>query len=526
MTYAIPIRTARGFGNAAVSPHELSTQAALEIMESGGNAVDGAIAANAVQGVVAPETCGVGGDLFALVHLPGSDAPACLNSSGRAGSGAGAGALRDRGHVTMPLYGPASITVPGCVDGWYALSDRFGSRPLSELLAPAVRLATNGFPASSEFAATWTEHADRLRTQPSANPLFPEGQAPARGQLITRPYLATTLRSIISGRDAFYLDRIGHPVIEATGNVITRDDLARPQAGWVEPISAQLFGHTAWTTPPNSQGYLTLATLSIFEMLGVGNDPTHPDYWHGLIEAYRSVAWERNLLLADPTSGATAADLLDTGLLTSRAAAIDHERTMRYPPPRPAAGGTAYMCTVDSVGMGVSLIQSNFHGIGSGISAGRTGVWLQNRGAGFTLEPGHPNELTPGRRPLHTLSPTIWTHGNRLILVLGTRGGHPQPQLLAQVAAHHHYAGLDLADAQVHPRWTIGEIGATESEVMIENRLAGAVAEALESRGHRLETAGSWMADWGPVSAIGVGHTGLRQAVADPRVETALALSR
>ena len=374
------------------------------------------MAANAVQGVVAPETCGIGGDLFALVHVPGTPAPACLNASGRAGSGASARALRDRGHTTMPLYGPAPVTVPGCVDGWYALAGRFGSLPLSDVLAPALRLAREGFPASSELSATWARHAHRLRTQPSAAPMFPGGRPPLVGQRITRPYLAETLGAVISGRDSFYLERVGAAITEATGNAITSEDLARPQADWVEPLSRNLFGLTAWTTPPNSQGYLTLATLSIFEMLEVTTDPVRPAYWHGLIEAYRSVAWERNHLLADPSRGAPGSELLDPDLLQRRAAAIRPHRVGRWERPVPAAGGTAYMCAVDGNGMGVSLIQSNFHGIGSGLSAGRTGVWLHNRGAGFSLTPGHRNELAPGRRPLHTLSPTIWTRGDQLAL--------------------------------------------------------------------------------------------------------------
>ena len=181
---------------------------------------------------------------------------------------------------------------------------------------------------------------------------------------------------------------------------MTKDDLARVQAEWVQPLSLDLFGCTAWTTPPNSKGYLTLVTLGIFERLQVTTDPDHPDYWHALIEAYRSVAWEQDHFW--PT-------LLDAGLLRGRAAGIPLGRAAERNGNSSGVGGTAYMCTVDSDGMGVSLIQSNFHGIGSGLSAGRTGVWLHNRGAGFTLLRGHPNELAPGRRPLHTLSPSIWT---------------------------------------------------------------------------------------------------------------------
>ncbi|WP_420613884.1 gamma-glutamyltransferase family protein [Candidatus Spongiisocius sp.] len=524
MTHPVPVRTARGFGAAAVAPHELSTLAAIEVMEGGGNAVDGAIAANAVQGTVAPETCGIGGDLFALVHRPGLDSPACLNSSGRAGSGADASALREAGHTTMPLYGAPTVTVPGCVDGWHALTERYGALPLSEVLRPAIRLAEGGFPASRELSGAWTANAAQLLTQASAPPMFPDGRPPAVGQRISRPFLAGSLRAAAAGRDAFYLDRVGTAIPEATGNLITREDLARCQARWVAPLSAELFGRTAWTTPPNSQGYLTLATLSIFEQLDPTGDPEHPDYWHALIEAYRSMAWERDHCLYDPDTGPDLA-MLDPEKLAERANRIDPAAAGSWRRPVPAAGGTAYMCAVDGDGMGVSLIQSNFHGIGSGLSAGRTGVWLHNRGAGFNLIPGHPNEWRPGRRPLHTLSPTIWTEGNRLALILGTRGGHQQPQLLAQVGAHMHHAGLEPGVAQAVPRWIIRDINATSSVLSVESRTDQRTIDSLRTRGHGIGVEGPWEAGWGPISAIAVSAGGLREAVADPRLETALALS-
>ncbi len=524
MIHPVPVRTARGFGAAAVAPHELSTLAAIEVMEGGGNAVDGAIAANAVQGTVAPETCGIGGDLFALVHRSGTASPACLNSSGRAGSGASASALRDAGHTTMPIGGAPTVTVPGCVDGWHALSERYGLLPLSEVLRPAIRLAEDGFPASQELSRAWTANAAQLLTQASAPPMFPDGRPPAVGQRISRPFLAGSLRAAAAGRDAFYLDRVGTAIPEATGNLITREDLARCQARWVEPLSAALFGRTAWTTPPNSQGYLTLATLSIFEQLDTTGDPEHPDYWHALIEAYRSMAWERDHLLYDPDTGPDLA-MLDPEKLAERRNRIDPAAAGSWRRPVPAAGGTAYMCAVDGDGMGVSLIQSNFHGIGSGLSAGRTGVWLHNRGAGFNLVPGHPNEWRPGRRPLHTLSPTIWTEGDRLALVLGTRGGHQQPQLLAQMGAHLHHAGLEPGIAQTVARWTIQDINTTASMVSVESRTDSLMIDALRTRGHGISVDGPWEADWGPISAIAVSPGGLREAVADPRVETALALS-
>ena len=527
MDYLVPPRTASGFGATAATPHELSTLAALEIMVAGGNAVDAAIAANAVQGVVAPETCGVGGDLFALIHVPGARMPACLNASGRAGAGANPGALREAGLTTMPLFGPESITVPGCVDGWYAMHGRFGSRPLADLLAPALRLATDGFATSTELARSWSHNADQLMTQGSASAMFPQGQPPSRGQQLRRPLLAETLRSVIEGRDAFYLRRVGPGVTEATKGWITPDDLATNQADWVEPLGLEVFDRVAWTTPLNTQGYLTLATLRIFESLDPPTDWRDPALTHALIEAYRSMAWERDELVADPdTAPLTPAQLVSPRRLEARAADFDPRRAGAWVPPDPAPGGTAYLATVDAAGMGVSLIQSNYFGIGSGLSAADTGVWLQNRGSGFNLRSGHPNELTPGRRPLHTLSPTIWTKDGALDLVLGTRGGHQQPQLLAQFAAGLFHGGLDLASAQALPRWAISDTATPTSQVLVEARMDGSVRKGLDDRGHGLTVSQPWMTGWGPISAIAVDSTGRRETAADPRVDTTLALAQ
>jgi gamma-glutamyltranspeptidase/glutathione hydrolase len=524
--HLIPPHTAIGYGSAAVTPHELSTQAALELMSSGGNAIDGAIAANAVQAVVAPETCGIGGDLFALIHQPGAVAPVCLNASGRAGSGASAETLRSAGHETMPLFGPESITVPGCVDGWFALHSRFGSRPLAEILSPAMQLATEGFPASTELARSWSRNAEQLMSQASGAPMFPNMRPPERGDRIRRPLLAESLGAILAGRDSFYLDRIGTAITSTTNGWITSEDLSRDQAEWVDPISIDVFGKTAWTVPPNTQGYLTLATLAIFEATTPTNDPSDPAYAHHLIEAYRAMIGERADTTTDPdTSPLSNDDLLDRNRLMERAAALDPNRAGRMQSDVLGTGGTAYLCTVDDAGMGVSFIQSNFHGIGSGLSAGDTGVWLHNRGGGFTLEEDHPNELTPGRRPLHTLSPTLWTDDGELAMVLGTRGGHQQPQLLAQLAANRFHADIDLAAAQAYPRWTISEGEEPESHVLVEDRMEPSVVAGLRTRGHDVEVQGPWMGGWGPISAIEV-VDGRRHGVADPRVDTSLALAR
>jgi len=510
----------------AVSPHHLASAAALEVMAAGGSAADGAVAADAVLGVVLPDTCGPGGDLFALLHAPGDAAPRALNASGRAGSGVTAADLRARGLDTIPMRSPWSITVPGCVDGWEALLTEAGRLTLAEVLAPALALAEDGFPASAELAASLHRTANLLGARDSAAPLLPDGRPPAPGTLLHRPLLARTLRELAGGgRDAFYLGAVGEGIVAASEGSIRREDLAVRQAEWVEPIGVDVFGRRVWTIPPNSQGYLTAAALWIFAELDPPADPTDPAYHHALVEAYRSVAWERDDLVADPgTAPLPPERLLDPERLRPRAVAVDPTRAGRWPAPSPAPGGTAYLCVRDGAGLGVSLIQSNFWGIGSGRSAGATGVWLQNRGAGFTLRPGHPNELLPGRRPLHTLSPTLWTENGRLALLLGTRGGHYQPQLLAQVAAHLHHARLDASTAQALPRWVLDELGpGVPSRLDYEDRLPDRVVAGLAATGHELTAAGPWQPGWGPVALIGIDDT--VTGAADPRVSTAAALA-
>ncbi|MDH3729734.1 MAG: gamma-glutamyltransferase [Acidimicrobiia bacterium] len=512
------MKVATGRGGMAAAPHHLAAEAALHVMAQGGNSVDGAIAANAVLGVVLPETCGPGGDLFALVHRPGDSVPACLNSSGRAGSGASAQELRDQGHDAIPFQGPWSVTVPGCVDGWEALSERFGSVPLGQTLRRAIELCA-GFPASSELAAALGRAQGWLEDTPSANELYPGGAPPAPGDILSRPLLETTLHAIANGGRGSFFELVGPAITAATGGRITREDYSRVQSDWIDPIGTEVFGRTAWTVPPNSQGYLTLAAAAIFERLEVPADHTDPRFQHGLIEAYRAVSWERNDVVTDAIR-APSVDLLDRQRLDDRAAAVDLGTIARWPDSPDARSGTAYLCVIDANGMGVSLIQSNYTGIGSGLSAGNTGVFLHSRGAGFNLRDGHPNELAPGNRPLHTLAPTMWTRSEQLDTLLGTRGGHVQPQLLLQVAANRMVAGLSATDAQAAPRWTLDELAGTPPV-----RVEPGFPEGLAEYGHSVEVTPGPMEGWGPVSLIEVDTDGTRTGAADPRVSTAAAVA-
>lgn len=493
-------------------------------MAAGGNAADGAVASNAVLGVVLPDTCGPGGDLFALVHQPDTAAPAALNGSGRAGSNASARALRDAGFEEMPKRHPYAITVPGCIDGWIALLDRHGSLTLSDVLQPAIALAEDGFPVSPELARSLLAYRELLAAQGSAASLYPDGKPPQPGSTLRRPAMAETLRVLAAGgRSAFYEGRVGEAIVAATAGTITPEDLTVDQAMWIDPLGLSIFGRTAWTTPPNSQGYITLAAAWVLERLGPPADATDPAFHHAVIEAYRAFAWERNDVVADPDHLPwELSEYLASERLEQRLQAVVPKAVADWPEPTPGPAGTAYFCAIDADGMAVSCIQSNYFGIGSRISAGSTGVFLHNRAAGFSVIAGHPNEAGPGKRPLHTLAPTLWTRGDEPALILGTRGGDQQPQYLAQMVAAMLIAELDPTEAQALPRWSIE--GTDEGHVVVvESGMPEQVVTGLGARGHAIVPGPASTPGWGPVSVIAIDADGNRSAAADPRVSTATA---
>lgn len=520
------MREAQGFGGVVVTPHVLSTQAGMDALSRGGTAVDAAIAANAVQGMVAPETCGIGGDLFALIHH-GGDVTA-LNASGRAGSKVSAESLRGEGLTGIPQHHPAGVTVPGCVAGWFELHARHGRLPMSDLLARAIALGSDGFPASTEYSRATHRMAEFLSEHEAGAQLLVDGTPPMRGDLVKRPNLARTLEAIAEyGPTAFYTGRVAQSISAAVGGLITGEDVSSYRPEWVLPLSTDVFGVTGWTIPPNSQGYLTLATLHLFESLTPTLDPGDPRWWHTMIECYRAMVAERDDVVADPDHAPLPNDaLLDPVRLAAIGAGISPDTASNFRAPAVRPGGTMYLSVVDDAGMGVSLIESNFRGIGSGRGAGESGFILHDRGGGFDLRPGSPNEIGPGKRPLHTLSPTIWTDGRRLRAVLGTRGGHQQPQILAQVAGLLLAAARSPGAAQDHPRWTIADTTSTASIVDVESGVTPEIVDGLVRRGHTIRPAAHRMGGWGPVSLIEVDGNGLRTGAADPRVDTASAASR
>lgn len=428
------------------SPDRLASEAGVALLRAGGSAVDAAVAAAAVLAVTAQDQCGLGGDLWAVVHRSGDPAPAALNASGHAGSGADPERLRAEGHASMPERGDVrSVPVPGCVDGWLALHARGGRRPLAEVLEPARAYAADGFPMSAALAEAVPEVA-RL---PGAAGFLAAG-SPRPGTVVAFPGLAWTLGAIAArGRDGFYAGEAGTELLALGAGEFSGEDLARVQADWVEPLGVDVWGRRLWTVPPNSQGYVTLAAAWIAAGLALP-DPADGRWAHLLVEAVRQAGHDRDELLHE---GADGAALLAPERLAARRDAIDPARASA--PVRPAAdGGTVAVVAVDAEGLGVSLIQSNFAGWGAQLVLPGTGIFLHSRGTGFSLAPGHPAGYAPGRRPPHTLSPLVATRdGGTLECVLGTRGGHGQPDILLQLLARRYAAGESPTTALAAPRW-------------------------------------------------------------------------
>jgi gamma-glutamyltranspeptidase/glutathione hydrolase len=462
--------------------------------------------------------CGMGGDLFAIVHHRDGP-PEVLNASGRAGSGADPDALRAEGMTSMPFRDRInSVPVPGCVDGWLTLHERHGRLPLADVLRPAIDYAAGGFPASPTLAQSIptivdVEGSDDYTAQPVR-----------AGTRIRRPLVAQALHDIAErGRDAWYLGAFGEGLLALGRGEYTSDDLARSQADWVEPVGVRAWGHDIWSVPPNSQGYLTLAGAWIAEGLPLPDDPDDDAWAHHLIEAARQAAFDRYDVLHEHADGDA---LVSPSRLAPRREAISDRAAVLgdgY-----GGGGTIHLATCDSNRMGVSLIQSNAAGWGSGLAVPSVRVFLQNRGYGFSLVPGHPAEYGPGRRPPHTLSPAMVTKpSGELAVVLGTMGGDTQPQILLQLLARLLRHGESPGRAVAAGRWglTGGATGFdTWSErgtvtVNVEGHASTRWADGLRARGHDVVTTDAFAHGYGHAHVIQVVDDVLAGA-SDPRPRT------
>lgn len=526
MPIAMPRAPVRAPHHMVASADHLATSAGLAAFAQGGNAVDAAIATNAAMAVTAPHLCGMGGDLFALVHIdePGVDgAPGetfALNASGRSGSGADADALRSAGFTAMPFKNDIrSVTVPGCVDGWMALHARFGSLPLELVLAPARRLAVEGFPASPLLV----DSLRRLDAESRSSLAELATQATTAGAVVRRPGAALVLAALpVSGRDGFYLGAFGDGLLELGDGLFSADDVGTVQADWVTPLSASAFGVDLHTIGPNSQGYLTLAAARLAERLDLPDDPDDERWAHLLIEAATAAGFDRPEALHEHADGDRLLAAID-----DRIDLIGLERANGRSA-RGADGDTTYLCTAgidrDGRRIGVSLIQSNASGFGCHLVEPNTGINLHNRGIGFNLSPGHPAELGPGRRPPHTLSPALATRAGRLTAVFGTMGGDGQPQILLQIATRLFHHGQSPSTAIDAGRWILrGPDTGFDTWtgggplVHVEGHAPAEWVDALAARGHRSESCPAWDSSFGHAQAIVVEDSGMFAAAADPR---------
>lgn len=509
------------------SPDHLASEAGVAMLRAGGSAGDAAVAASAMLAVTAPHLCGPGGDLWALVHVPGGP-PVALNASGRAGSGADPQRLRAEGHDTMPLLGDVrSVPVPGCVDGWCTLHERFGRLQLGDVLAPAISAASEGFPASPLLAAMTPLLVDVADVDEDLRPDPP----PASGQRVRRPGTARALAAVAEhGRSGFYEGEFGAALLQLGAGEYAPDDLARRHADWVPPLDIEVAGHRVWTVPPNSQGYLTLAALWIAHGLGLPEDPADARWAHLLVESARQAGRDRPQVLHEHADGRA---LLALDRLAARRDRIDADRRDPATDDPAAPGDTIHLCAIDSERMGVSLVQSNALGFGSGIVAPGTGIFLHNRGIGFCLRPGHPAEYAPGRRPPSTLSPALVTDGRgALRAVVGTMGGDAQPQVLLQVVTRL-LAGSAPGPAIGAPRWVLGApeghgfdtwADPPRVEVRLERDVPPTWAEGLVARGHPLAWRRSLDSGFGHANLVEVDpRSGMLAGAADPRAIIAAA---
>jgi gamma-glutamyltranspeptidase/glutathione hydrolase len=499
-----------------VSPHKLSSEAGKKVLELGGNAVDAAIATNIVQGVVAPETCGIGGDLFALIWKDGFTQPDCLDASGYAGSNVDGTVIAGD---TIPLNHPMSVTVPGAINGWFTLHEKYGSMDISKIFNLGIEICHEGFEVNHELAASLKIHGDELSAQPSSFSFYNNSIPPESGSLVRRVNLGKTLELLAKeGPDIFYKGEIAIAISKSVNNILTLEDLNHFSAKWVEPLKLEIFGYDGWTTPPSTQSYLTLCTLKGYELLS----QRYEDSLHMLIESYRIFAADRDNITFDYQNNIQEFRGVDMDYIEEKMSLYSNESTQKFNFPDPKGGGTAYMTVKDANGLGISLIQSNFHGIGSRIGVGRYGFFLHNRGCGFNLDKNHSNYLTAGRKPLHTLSPTLWTKNNQLELILGTRGGRYQPQLLAQLALPYLQQKVSIKDSMKIGRWALNNFSSdTTSHVTVEGSFLSSEIEDLRAKGHDVtQIKDDFDKAYGPVSAIYKDSKNEWAGAADVRVGT------
>ncbi len=483
--------------------HPLAVEIGLAVLKDGGSAVDAAIAVNAALALMEPVSCGLGGDLFAMVWDPESETLHGLNASGRAPAGLTPDLVPAEADGTIPVYSPYAWTVPGCVDGWFELHEKFGRLPMSRLLAPAIAAAREGAPVPRVIAGSWARGAARFKDMPGFAEVFmPGGKTPAEGELFANPALADTLQRIAAGgRDAFYGGETAAAIVafsDKVGGFFSLTDFADHTSEWVEPVSTTYRGWTLWELPPNGQGIAALQILNLLEgydLAAMGRDD--PDFWHLLIETKKIAYEDRANFYADMSfSDVPVDELISKEYAAERAALIDMERAAKsVPPGNPhlSHGDTTFLVAADQWGQMVSLIQSNYTGFGSGYVVPELGFGIQDRGALFSLQEGHPNVLAPGKRPFHTIIPAFMGENGVPDTAFGVMGGDMQPQGHIQIMINLVDFGMDLQEAGDAARFHHGDSSEPTGTVMtdggvvhLESGVSPEIKRELMRRGHTI----------------------------------------
>ncbi len=472
----------------AATSHPLATQIALDVMKAGGSAVDAAIAANAALGLMEPTGNGIGGDLFAIVWDPKTQKLHGYNGHGRSPANLSLQWFIDNGYQDVPQRGPLPVSVPGTVAGWFDLHERFGKLSMRQVLQPTIDYARRGHPVHETIAYYWERSVPTLSQYTGFVEQFTlDGRAPRKGEMWKSPYLANTLETIARrGRDGFYKGEIAKTIadyVQAQGGFLSVEDLAEHRGEWVEPVSTNYRGYEVWELPPSGQGIAALQILNILEgydlkSYGFGSF----EHVHLFTEAKKLAFEDRARWYADPEfAPAPVAELISKGYAAERRALINPQRaarTVEAGNPRLNEGDTIYLTTADSSGMMVSLIQSNYRGMGSGMTPPGLGFILQNRGEMFVLKEGHPNSFAPRKRPFHTIIPAFITRDGKPWMSFGLMGGAMQPQGHAQIVINMVDFGMNLQEAGDAPR--IHHDGSTEPTGQALQMTDGGVLE-LES---------------------------------------------
>jgi gamma-glutamyltranspeptidase/glutathione hydrolase len=484
--------------------HPLAAQVGLDILKQGGNAVDAAIAVNAALGLMEPMSCGIGGDLFAIIWDTKTQKLYGLNASGRAPVKATREFFADKGLKEIPETGPLSWSVPGCVDGWDQMRKRFGSMSFEQVLTPSIRYAEEGFPVTEVIAGYWRGSKGKLASTPEGAATFlPGGEAPRPGEVFKNPRLAASYREIVkNGRDGFYKGRIAREIVafsEKHGGLFSPGDFEEHTSSWVEPVKTTYRGHEVWALPPPGQGIAVLQMLNVLEGYDLKTmGPESPDYWHLFLEAKKLAYADRARFYADPDFvKLPTAEIISKPYAESRRKLIDMKKALTKVDagdPKLGKSDTVYLCVVDKDRNCVSLIQSNYYGFGSGLVPGELGFPLQNRGTLFALDPKHLNTLEPKKRPFHTIIPGFVTREGKPYFVFGVMGGDMQPQGQVQVLVNLIDFGMNVQAAGEAPRAqhfgsatpTGQPRDADGGTVALERGIPEKVAEELARRGHTI----------------------------------------